>query len=199
MAKIGLTNFRFGKLLTETGTGTQPTYGTVRTPGKAISCSVDISNNDASLYADDAVIETDTSFQSGTVTIGIDDDDIQTMGILLGHTVTTSGTSPSITYTLVRNKDDEAPYVGLGRVITKMVNNVKMYKVEFLYKVKFSDPKAENNTRGESTEFGTYEIEGKISTLADGRWSTAQVFSTKAAALTYLEGFFGTDPTNAGE
>ena len=43
MATIGLNNFRYGKLLTETGEGTQPTYGTAKIPGKAISCSVDIS------------------------------------------------------------------------------------------------------------------------------------------------------------
>lgn len=195
MAKIGLTNFRFGNLLSEGDSTTEPTYGTAYTPGKAISCSVDISNNDASLYADDALVESDTSFQSGTITIGIDEDDIQTMGRLLGHTVTSSGTSPNVTYKLTRNSNDISPYVGLGRIVTKMVNGVYQYKVEFLYKVKFSEPKAENNTRGESTEFGTYEIEGKISTLPDGKWSIAQVFSTKSAALTYLTGLFGTDPT----
>ena len=97
MATIGLNNFRYGKLLTETGEGTQPTYGTAKIPGKAISCSVDISSNDATLYADDALVESDYSFQSGKVTIGIDEDDIQTMGHLLGHTVTSTGTSPNIT------------------------------------------------------------------------------------------------------
>ncbi len=195
MATIGLNNFRYGKLLTETGEGTQPTYGTAKIPGKAISCSVDISSNDATLYADDALVESDYSFQSGKVTIGIDEDDIQTMGHLLGHTVTSTGTSPNITYTITRNSNDTAPYVGLGRVITKMVNGVRQYKVEFLYKVKFSEPKAENNTRGESTEFGTCELEGTVSTLSDGRWSVAQVFPTKEAALTYLTGMFGSDPT----
>ena len=140
-------------------------------------------------------MESDYSFQSGKVTIGIDEDDIQTMGHLLGHTVTSKGTSPNITYTITRNSNDTAPYVGLGRVITKMVNGVRQYKVEFLYKVKFSEPKAENNTRGESTEFGTCELEGTVSTLSDGRWSVAQVFPTKEAALTYLTGMFGSDPT----
>ena len=68
MAKIGLKNFLFG-ILTEETDGTA-TYGVAKKPAKAISCSVDISNNDAKLYADDALAEADTSFQSGTVTLG---------------------------------------------------------------------------------------------------------------------------------
>lgn len=177
MAKIGLNSFRYS-VLTETVTG--PTYAGAKTPGKAISCNVDITSNSAMLYADDALAESDTSFQSGTVTIGIDEEDIDTMAELLGHTVASS--------VMTRNVEDVAPYVGLGRIVTKMVNGVYKYKVEFLYKVKFSEPTAENTTRGESTEFGTYELEGTIAALSDGKWSETQQFDTKTAALTYLEG-----------
>ena len=191
MAKIGLSNFKYAILSSDTA-GT-PVYSTAgKSPGKAISCTVDITSNDAKLYADDALAESDTSFQSGTVTIGIDEDDVQTMGDLLGHTVTTSGTSPNLTYTITRNSSDTAPYVGLGRIVTKMINGNYRYKVEFLYKVKFSEPQSENNTRGESTEFGTYELEGTISTLSDGKWSVAQLFETKSAAQTYLDSLFPT-------
>lgn len=193
MAKIGLSDFKYAIFSSEsTTTAGTPIYEAAgASPGKAISCSVSITSNDAKLYADDALAESDKSFQSGTVTIGIDDDDIQTMGALLGHTVTPSNDTPT-TYTLVRKASDIAPYVGLGRIITKMVNGVYKYKVEFLYKVKFSEPKADNATRGESTEFSTYELEGSIATLSDGKWSVAQLFGTKAAAQTYLASLFTT-------
>lgn len=184
MARIGLNNFRYG-ILTEAVDGTA-TYGAATKPAKAVSCNVSISNNDASLYADDALAESDTSFQSGTVTMGIDDDDLQTMATLLGHTYNAQNNS------IVRNTNDTAPYVGLGRVVVKMVNGVYKYKVEFLNKVKFSEPSQEDTTKGESVEFGTTEIEGTISALASGEWSTAQTFTTKDAAITYLEGLFGT-------
>lgn len=180
MAKIGLNNFRFG-ILTEAQDGTA-TYGAAQTPGKAISCTVDISNNDASLYADDALAESDTSFQSGTVTIGIDNDDLETQAVLLGHEITNGN--------LVRNVNDVAPYVGLGRIVTKMVNNQMQYKVEFLNKVKFSEPSADDTTKGESVEFNTTEIEGTVSALANGNWAVAQTFDTKAEAVTYLESLF---------
>lgn len=184
MAKIGLNNFRFG-LLTEASDGT-PTYSGAVKPAKAVSCNVEVSNNEAELYADDAVAESDTSFNNGTVTMGIDDEDQATMATLLGHTVTAGGE-------MIRNADDVAPYVGLGRIIVKMVNNALKYKVEFLCKVKFSEPSQEDNTRGESVEFATSEIEGKVMKLANGDWSKTKTFTSQADALEYLEGLLGTE------
>lgn len=178
MAKIGLSNFRYSKL-TEAADGT-PSYNGPKTPGKAISCNVSITNNDAKLYADDTLAESDTSFQGGTVTMGIDEDDLETMADLLGHTYSEGE--------IIRNADDAAPYVGLGRIVTKMVNNAMKYKVEFLYKVKFGEPSAENNTKGESVEFATTEIEGNLAALKDGKWSIAKTFDTRDEAKTYLDG-----------
>lgn len=180
MAKIGLSNFRYA-VLTEAQDGT-PSYDGAKTPAKAISCNVSITNNEAKLYADDVLAESDTSFQSGTVTIGIDDEDQETMATLLGHDV------DSQTGVMTRNANDSAPYVALGRIITKMVGGLYKYKVEFLYKVKFGEPSQENNTRGESLEFGTSELEGTVATLANGKWSETKTFSTKTEAVTYLEG-----------
>lgn len=179
MAKIGLTNFRYSKL-TEAADGT-PSYDGAKTPGKAISCNVQITNNSATLYADDTLAEQDTTFQSGTVTMGIDEDDNTTMADLLGHEVDASGE-------IIRKSTDIAPYVGIGRIITKVVNGAYKYKVEFLYKVKFAEPSNENTTKGESVEFATTEIEGTVSALKNDKWSIAKTFTTKSDAITYLEG-----------
>ena len=181
MAKIGLKNFLFG-ILTEQADGSA-TYGTAQKPAKAISCSVSISNNDAKLYADDGLAEADTTFQSGTVTLGVDDENDVMLATLLGHIISNGE--------MIRNSNDIAPYVGLGRIITKIVNGAYKYKVEFLKKVKFSEPSQENNTKGESVEFGTSTIEGQVAALANGDWSASQTFDTFAAAKSYLESFFG--------
>ena len=182
MAKIGLQNFLFG-ILTEASDGAA-TYGEGTKPGKAVSCNVSITNNNGMLYADDALAESDTSFQSGTVTLGIDDEDIETSAILLGHEVSDGE--------VIRNNMDIAPYVGIGRVVTKMVGGAYKYKVEFLCKVKFAEPSQEENTRGETVEFGTSELEGTVAKLANGDWSKAKTFDTMAAAQAYLASFFGT-------
>lgn len=181
MAKVGLRNFLFG-ILTEELDGSA-SYGVAQKPAKAISCTVDISNNDVKLYGDDAVAESDTSFQSGTVTMGIDRDDPITMATLLGHEIQNG--------VMVRNAMDVAPYVGLGRVITEMVDGAYKFRVEFLKKVKFSEGSQSNDTRGESVEFGTYELSGQVSTLANGDWSESAEFDTMDEAMTFLESFFG--------
>lgn len=186
MAKIGLTNFRFS-VLTEAADGT-PSYAGAIKPAKAVSCNVSVENNDAKLFADDALAEADTSFAGGSVTMGIDEDDLTTMAALLGHTITDGE--------MVRNAEDAAPYVGLGRVVTKMVGGKYYYKVEILYKVKFAEPSQENNTKGESVEFATTEIEGTIAALANGDWSIAKQFDEKTEAIAYLESAFAA-PTTA--
>lgn len=181
MAKIGLRNLLFG-VLSEASDGTA-TYGAAVKPAKAISCSVSISNNEAKLYADDGLAESDTSFQSGTVTLGIDDEDLAVQAVLLGHEIDNGN--------MVRNANDTAPYVGLGRIITKMVGGAYKYKVEFLCKVKFAEPSQEENTKGESLEFGTSTIEGQVAALANGDWSIAETFDTMDAAQAYLNSLFG--------
>lgn len=180
MAKIGLNNLWYS-MLTEASDGT-PTYDGAKSVGKAVSASASISNNSATLYADDALAESDTSFQSGTITLGVDDDREATFADLLGHEVQEDE--------VVRNVNDVAPFVGLARIIVKMVSNVRLYKVEVLYKVKFSEPSQDDNTKGESVEFATPTIEGTIAALANGDWSTSKTFSTKDAAITYIQETF---------
>lgn len=181
MAKIGLKNFLFG-ILTEQADGSA-SYGVAQKPAKAISCSVSISTNDAKLYADDALAESDTTFQSGTVTLGLDDENDAMLATLLGHSYTNG--------VIVRNGNDIAPYVGLGRIVTKLVGGVRKYKVEFLNKVKFAEVSNDENTREESVSFSTSTIEGQVAALANGDWSLAKTFDTEAAAQAYLESLFG--------
>ena len=181
MAKVGLNNFRYSKLLSETSEGV-PSYDGPKKPAKAISCSVNITNNQAKLFADDGLAESDTSFQSGTVTAGIDDEDQATSAELLGHEIDEE------TGAMIRSSYDAAPYVSWGRIVVKMVGGVYKYKVEFLYKVKFAEPSQDDSTKGESLEFSTSTIEGQVSTLNNGRWSETKTFDTHAEALAYLEG-----------
>lgn len=187
MAKIGLNNFRYG-ILTEAEDGT-PSYDGAHKPAKAISCQVSITNNEAKLFADDGLAESDTSFSNGTVTAGIDEDDDVTMANLLGHTISQDGE-------MIRSSNDVAPYVGWGRVIRKMVNGAQKFKVEFLYKVKFSEPSQDDNTKGENLTFATPTLSGIISTLANGDWSKTETFDNLNDAITYLESLLGGTPAN---
>lgn len=180
MALIGLNHF-FYSHLTEAVDGTV-TYDGPKTLGKAVSANVSITNNSAALYADDALAESDTTFQSGTITLGVDDDRETTFADLLGHTITDGE--------VVYNANDTAPWVSVARIIVKLVENVKVYKVEVIRKVKFSEMSSANQTKGESVEFSTPEIEGTIATLKTGAWKITKTFASQDAAIAYIQALF---------
>lgn len=182
MAKIGLNNLKYGVL---SEVGETVTYGAMQSLGKAVSANVSITSNSAVLYADDAIAETDNTFSNGTITLTVDDDGDTVFAPLLGHEI------DSNTGEMIRNKNDEPPYVGVGRIINKMKNGARLYKVEFLSKVKFAEPSQESNTHGETTEFGTQQVEGTIATLENGMWSKTKTFTTHSDALAYLASCFG--------
>lgn len=186
MAKIGLSNLIWSRLTAEADNGT-PTYDGAKSLGKAVSASVSITNNSATLYADNVLAESDTAFQSGTITLGVDEDADATFAELLGHTNNAGVVTKSAT--------DTAPFVAVGRIITKMVSGVLYYKAEVLFKVKFAEPSQDDNTKGESIEFGTSSIEGTIATLANGKWSTSQTFTSKANALAFIQGIMASGVT----
>jgi phi13 family phage major tail protein len=183
MASIGLTNIWYG-FLTEAADGT-PSYSNGQKMGKAVSANASITNNSAMLYGDDALAESDTSFANGTITLGLTDDDDTIFAPLLGHTIEDGE--------VVKTAVDTAPYVGVGRILTKLVNGVRKYKVNFLYKVKFSEPSNEENTKGETVEFSTPSIEGIISTLSDnkGTWGKSKTFTDLEDAISYLKDLLG--------
>ena len=180
MARIGLTNIWFSNL-TEGSDGTA-TYDGAKHLGKAVSTNFSPTNSDASLYGDDALAETDNATTGGTITLGITDDDDTIFAPLLGHDIT----GGEVTY----KSTDSAPYVGCGYVLTKMVNGARKWKVDFFYKVKFAEMSYDQNTRGESVEFTTPSVEGKIAVLGDedGTWRKSETFDTLSDALTYLKG-----------
>lgn len=179
MARIGLHGLRYATLTDED----TPTYGTPATIGKAIGAKLALELNSAELYADNALAESDYTFNKGTLTLTLDDTDDVTLGTLLGRTVTTGET--------IRSNTDTAPYVGVGRVVTKIMNGAYKYKAEFLSKVKFKEPAPEDKTKGESVEFGTTDLEGGISVLPNGQWSRSKTFDTKDEAEAYIDTCFG--------
>lgn len=173
MARIGLRNFRYSKL-DENDNVTTPA-----SLGKAIDCKVSIEKNSAELYADDGLAESDYSFKKGTIDLTCDEE--TAFADLLGHEAGEDGE-------VVRNADDVAPYVAVGRILTKQINGVKSYKVEFLCKVQFNEPNADEKTKGESLEFGTSTISGVIHKKENGDWSRAKTFTDYEEASTYLDG-----------
>lgn len=182
MARIGLKNFRYS-LLDENEKVKEP-----KTLGKAIDCKVSLELNSAELYGDDGLCESDYTFNKGTVTITVDDDDDTILAPLLGHAISEDGE-------IVRKDTDVAPYIAFGRILTKIVGGVYKYKVEYLSKVKFKDTMPDEATKGESIEFTTVSIEGSVMRKTDGEWSKSKTFTTYKDASDYLDSLL-TSTTN---
>jgi phi13 family phage major tail protein len=175
MARIGLKNFRYS-LLDENEKVIEP-----KTLGKAVDCKVSLELNSAELYGDDGLCESDYTFNKGTATITVDDDDDTIFAPLLGHKISEDGE-------IVRKDTDVAPYIAFGRILTKIVGGIYKYKVEYLSKVKFKDTMPDEKTKGESIEFTTVSIEGSVMRKTDGEWSKSKTFTTYKDASDYLDG-----------
>lgn len=174
MARIGLKNFRYSEL------DENEDVQAPKSLGKAIDCKVSLELNNAELYADDSLSESDYTFNKGTVTISVDDDDDTVLAPLLGHDVTEDGE-------VTRKDTDVAPYVAFGRILTKIVSGAYKYKVEFLSKVKFKDTMPDEKTKGETVEFSPVSIEGSVMKKKNGEWSKAKTFDTYEEASAYLD------------
>lgn len=142
--------------------------------------------NSAELYADDSLAETDYSFKKGTLSITVANDDDEKDAELMGNTIEEGE--------VTKNISDSAPEVGYGHIVTKVVNGVRKYKVEFFPRVKFTKITTDAKTRGESVEFGTTSVEGVVYPLTEamngyavGTWEKHQTFATEAEAEAYLD------------
>lgn len=186
MAQIGLNHFMYS-VATVASDGTI-TYSGAKSPAKAISFSFEPTVSDAKLYADDGLAESDSSVTGGSITMGIDRYDLETMATILGHTVEDGE--------VVDNINDTAPYVACGRITRLMVDGQQKFRATLLRLCKFTEPSESENTRGESVEFGTYELSGTMVVPQDGNWRLRQTFDTEDDAVSYLQGLLASTGSN---
>ena len=187
MAKIGL---KYPVYSPATETDSAITYGTGAVLARAISANISIENNDVKLYADDVIAESDNSFASGTVTIGIDDlydaAKVALLDYIEGDTVDATTGAKELSVGAA-----SPAYVGFGFYGKVIRNKVPYWRAIWLKKVQFAEPSDELATKGESVEFSTPELEGTIMMAADGKWKEEGTFSTEAGAKAWLDGKCG--------
>lgn len=143
--------------------------------------------NNAELYANDALAESDYSFKKGTLTLTVADDDDTLCAELFGN----ANEEGEVVSTI----QDTIPEIGYGHIIPKMVSGERKYKVEFFPRVKFTKITSDNKTRGESVEFNTttleatvYPLDTVLNGMTAGTWEKHKTFATLTEAETYLNG-----------
>lgn len=150
MATIGLDKLYYAKI-TEDANGNE-TYAKPTQLAKAMSAELSVELAEATLYADDGAAEVIKEFQSGTLSLGIDD---------IGTTAASDLTGAVIdeNHVLISTSEDGGTPVAVGFRAKK--SNGK-YRYFWLYKVKFGIPATNLTTKGESIEFSTPTIEGTV-------------------------------------
>ena len=150
MATIGLDKLYYAKI-TEDENGDE-TYETPIPLAKAMTAELSLELAEATLYADDGAAEVVKEFQSGTLTLGVDD-----IGVSVAQDLT--GATLDDNKVLVSASEDGGAPVAVG-FRAKKANG--KYRYFWLYRVKFGIPSTNLTTKGESIEFSTPSIEGTV-------------------------------------
>lgn len=150
MATIGLDKLFYAKI-TEDANGHE-TYAKPAQLAKAMTAELSVELAEATLYADDGAAEIIKEFQSGTLSLGIDD---------IGTTIASDLTGAVIdeNHVLISSSEDGGTPVAIG-FRAKKANG--KYRYFWLYRVKFGIPATNLTTKGESIEFSTPTIEGTV-------------------------------------
>lgn len=173
MAKIGLSKPYYAIY---SNTGTTVAYSKGGVIGKYTEFSLELEDGDNNiLYADNGPAESDNSFAGGTATVTTDDLIAERMLAILGlkkEAITTPELSTKDAYWLVFDDDQDTPYIGLGGIIKKKINNATKYQAFILTKIQFTNPGLEAVTQGETIEWQTQELSATImrSDEAKARW-----------------------------
>lgn len=186
MASIGM-KFPVASPITGYDKYGAPIYGKGFIIGKAISAEITAESNDNPLYAEDAIVENDTSFASGGIKLSVADfgtdylDSVQVEAKLLGHSVEGN--------LIKKGALDIAPYLGYGFYKTKKYNNKRFYKAFWLYKSVFKLPSESAKTKEKSIEWQTSEIEGSFMPIEgydNDRYEDTEIFLTEQEARSWL-------------
>lgn len=158
---------------------------------KMVNISVSAESNDAELYSDDGLEESDYSFVKGVVKVTASDLEDGPRADILGITKTEDG---ELVY-----GDNIEPEVGFGFVITKKKAGVFSYRAIVLTRVKFKTPEDAAATLAGKLSFQNQNIEGTCSRDHSEKrnWKREQTFKTEAEAVAYIKGLLNITTTQA--
>lgn len=185
MATIGLDRLYYAKI-TE-GIDGEETYGIPIQLAKAISAELSIELSEATLYADDSAAEVIKDFQSGTLTLGVDDIGLEAAKDLTGAVTDDNGV-------LISASENSGSPVAVGFRALKADGT---YRYFWLYRVIFGIPATNLQTKGETITFQTPIIEGtvmrrnKLDGLGKHPWKAEVTEGSPGVSTETITGWFG--------
>lgn len=184
MAQVGLKSFLYGELKD----------GKYAAPSKlagAIEFKENLTTNDAKLYADDVLKDSDSSVTGGDITLGIDDDDPAIFGPLLGQKKNSIALSGGVSKTVDvydATSNDEPVATGFGYISKK---NGGKYKVTFYPKIKFAPYSVDAKTKEDKLEYTTPSVVGTIYPDEEtGLYRRTAIVDSETEAVAALKALF---------
>lgn len=172
------------------------------TGGKEIGNAIEMSfepgeSKDNPLYANNTIVESDSSVASAKVTITNDGISLADLAFLLGSTLDTVTLTGASTTSIKELMVDGAnpSYMGYGTVARLQSGGVDKYKAIVIRKIKFAVPKFGGKTQGESKDWQTQAISG--TSYRDDKGSKAgfakisSELDTEADAVLYIKNVLG--------
>ena len=150
MATIGLDRLYYSKI-TEDVNG-EETYAVPSVLAKAITAELSVELVEAILYADDGAAEVVKDFNSGTLTLGVDDIGPTAAADLTGASTDDNGV-------LISASENVGTPVAVGFRAQKAYGT---YRYFWLYRIKFGLPATNLQTKADSITFSTPTIEGTV-------------------------------------
>lgn len=206
MAKKGLSRLFFAKYKYTPEEGVSYTDGCETEKLASYSTELE-SNDDNDLYLNNGVAETEKGkFRSGTLTHTTGDLTNDTSLLILGakeNAPTIDGIEGEI-QEIVYDDDISPAELGVGLIELHQLNGIEFHRAVVLARVLYNIPNDSANTKGESVEWQTQEISGKImrSEQKDEQykhpWKFTSDFKTEDDAVKYIKYKLNiTDPEKA--
>lgn len=164
--------------------------------GALVQFNIEVEGNDNSndFYADNRVQETQRNkFSNGNLTMQTDDLRQEVSKVLLGIKEQALPTIPGITTTggkeLIYDDDLNTPYLGIGMVQKKQIDNIEHWRAVILCKVMFSVPADAATTEGETIDWQVPELAATFmrDDSAKHMWKREATFDTENEAIAYLK------------
>lgn len=200
MAGIGIYGIFYAKATLTDGSVTGYTGGT-KLLGEAIDASFEPNQSEGNpLYANNRVQENDTSGASGgTLTHTTSRLKLEAVADIYGLElktvqVTVEGQTEPVTGTGISYTGEEtAATVGAAYIRMNQENGVRSHEVVLFRGVDYKMPAESAQTKGESLEWQTNELEGAVmGRMGNGEpWHDRYVFPTQDAAIAYIYSILG--------
>lgn len=201
-----VTGFSFPVVALYSAQGETVTYSSGRDLARGVSLDpqIETTDDDNTFYANNRAAESaQRRFRNGTLGLTVDGLLIDSEKLIMGLGSEAASTV-SVGQTTVNMTDygesQEIPYVGVGAVVRSQSNGVELFRAVIYPKVRFEQFTVPAETQGESIDWQTTELSGRLNRddTAKHNWQrVSEPLATELEAYNVVRVVLGLEPAEA--